>query len=115
MRKQILLVVLITLFTSCTEGTKEYFEGYVYYKEIPLKGVVITEGHSEPNNVFSTTDSLGYFKLKRFSQTYADKLIFSKKGFKTDTVYLLRGRNSPPLYTLFLREQSDTLFMKRKE
>ncbi|MCG7503008.1 hypothetical protein MHM83_14145 [Tenacibaculum sp. Mcav3-52] len=108
MRKQVLLVVLITLFTSCTEGTKEYFEGYVYYKEISLKGVVITEGHSEPNNVFSTTDSLGYFKLKRFSQTYVDKLIFSKKGFKTDTVYLLRGRNSPPLYTLFLREQSDT-------
>ncbi|WP_440066271.1 hypothetical protein [Tenacibaculum discolor] len=115
MKKKILLIVLITLFTSCTEGTKEYFEGYVYYKEIPLKGVVITEGHSEPNNVFSTTDSLGYFKLKRFSQTFADKLIFSKKGFKTDTIYLLRGRNSRPLYTLFLREQSDTLFMKRKE
>ncbi|PKH52359.1 hypothetical protein CXF68_17380 [Tenacibaculum sp. Bg11-29] len=112
--KNIILFIIIIFLFSCREGTKEYFEGYVYYSNEPLIGVTITEGYSKPNDVLSVTDSLGYFKLKRFSQTFSDELIFSKKGFKTNTIKLLRGRHSPPLYTLFLREESDTLFMKKE-
>lgn len=113
MKKIVLFIIMFLFFISCSEKKKEYFEGYVYYKNKPLENVIITEGCPKPDDIFSKTDSLGYFRLKRFSMTSAHKLTFSKKGFKTDTVRLLRGRNYPPIYHLFLREQTDTLFMKK--
>ena len=72
----------------------------------------ITEGYNAP---FSTkTDSAGYFKLKKESQNYGDLLIFKKKGYKEDSVRLIRGEHSGKIYILFLREESDTLFKKKK-
>ena len=99
------LVILLLLMLSCS-NTKEYYEGYVYHENKPLKDVRIFELGTSSLSV--VTDDTGHFKLKR--QT-SSNLIFSKIDFKTDTLELMRLH---PISVFFLREQADTLFMEPK-
>jgi hypothetical protein len=106
MKKRTLITFFILfVFLSCSK--KDKFKGYVYYKKQPLSNTLVREIH---NDKITKTDSLGYFELKNSSST--SHLIFSKEGYKTDTVDLIRLH---PISILFSRKQTDTLFMKKKE
>ncbi|MEZ0128541.1 hypothetical protein AB9T88_01490 [Flavobacterium sp. LBUM151] len=106
--------IIILLIVSCSESPKKYYEGYIYDDKLPLDNVLIIEEGINKNNK-AISDSKGYFKLKRSSESFIRDLIFIKERYKTDTIKLVRGKNSPPIYFLFLRSESDTLRMEKIE
>lgn len=113
MKKTIEIIILL-LMTSCSDSPKESYEGYVYENNIPLSNVLIIEDGVNQNNK-TVSNNKGYFKLKRSSENFIRDLIFVKDKYKTDTVKLVRGRNSPPIYFLFLRNEKDTIYLKKIE
>ena len=106
-------IIIILFIVSCSESPKKYYEGYIYDDKLPLDNVLIIEEGINENKAIS--DSKGYFKLKRSSESFIRDLIFIKERYKADTVKLVRGKNSPPIYFLFLRNESDTLRMEKIE
>lgn len=104
-KKTLATLFIIFIFLSCSK--KDKFKGYVCYKKQPLSDVLVKEIY---NDKITKTNSLGYFELKNSSSS--SHLIFSKEGYKTDTIDLIRLH---PISMLFLRKQTDTLFMKKEE
>lgn len=87
----ILLSVLIAI--SCKNSKlRDHYSGFIVDEAgVPISGVLVREYFSVENS--DTTDNLGYFKIKRTDDTL-DDLIFSKKGYRTDTVktvWLMHG------------------------
>ena len=113
MRNSIYIVLAISLLCfACSNKTNKY-KGYVFYNNKPLINVTVIEDGVTEN--FTKTNEDGYFILERASKKVTRDLVFKKEGYFTDTLRILRGKTGGKIYFLFLREQSDTLFMKRKE
>ena len=108
-RNRILLFFICLVIVSC-ESQKNEYKGYVYHGKMPLDSVLIKEDEEGSLNS-AITNKDGHFKFKKSTKTYVPDLIFIKKGYRTDTVSLIRGFHSGSLYHLFLREESDTLQM----
>ncbi|QCX38652.1 hypothetical protein FF125_09485 [Aureibaculum algae] len=97
------IAVIALVLVGCST---EYYEGYVYFKDKPVKDVFVKE---KDGNMFSVqTDDKGYFKLEKTIDAKA--LIFMKSEFENDTV-ILKGLD--PIATPFLRAQSDTLQLEK--
>lgn len=111
----IFLVFLLSLsFLFILEKNKEknfnYYRGYVYSNNKPLDSVKISQKHFLNNFTFS--DKKGYFQLKSYKKY--DDLIFEKNKFKSDTVDIERGGfEMQNRYFLFLRDESDTINLKK--
>ncbi|MCD8440849.1 hypothetical protein [Tenacibaculum finnmarkense] len=106
-----LLIIILFIATGCKEKLSENYRGYVFnLKKEPLSNVKVYERRDSTKYVY--TKKNGYFLLKPRSLTFVDDLIFIKEGYVTDsleTVYYNRGQGT---ISLFLRQRSDTLFMK---
>lgn len=80
------MIFLCTLIiVSCT-GTKlrDHYSGFVVDDTgAPIAGVSVREDRDEGHS--HTTDSAGFFKIERPGKSVSD-LIFSKNGYRTDTV-----------------------------
>lgn len=114
-----LLIFLIALSINIfliREPLKNNFEGYVFNEiKKPLVGVKVINGNSSNNYVL--TDKKGFFKLKRKEEIDNNSnLVFMKKGYKDSLVLIKVDRYHPPSsYFIFLREEMDTLRMKKSE
>lgn len=87
MKKTLILtgILLSTLYIVSCGSLKlpDHYSGFVIDEAgKPISGVLVREDLPIGNN--DTTDSAGYFKIKR-AGSLCD-LIFSKKGYRTDTV-----------------------------
>jgi hypothetical protein len=115
MNKKNILISFTILIISCGdyEVPKKQYEGYVFNEDgKALVGVTIRESDVKKSNS-TKTDTNGYFKMNRVSETLVPDLIFEKKGYRIDTIGLTRGTHSGKISAFFLRNQSDTLKMKK--
>lgn len=73
---------------SCRNSKlRDHYAGFVVDKEgTPISGVLVREGFTDGNK--DTTDTTGYFQIKRTENVMGD-LVFSKKGYQTDTVEVI--------------------------
>ncbi|WP_101690322.1 carboxypeptidase-like regulatory domain-containing protein [Dysgonomonas massiliensis] len=106
----ILLSVLIAI--SCKNSKlRDHYSGFVVDEAgAPISGVLVREYFSIENS--DTTDNLGYFKIKRIDNTLED-LIFSKKGYRTDTVrtvWLMHGEKE--IYSDLITSNSSKWVMR---
>lgn len=103
-------LLILLLLTSCSSKVREYYSGIITDETgAPIQGVLIREDLLTGNN--GTTDSTGYFKIKRTHNTLPD-LILSKKGYRTDTVrmvWLMHGEKE--MYSDFLTKSSSKRVM----
>ena len=109
--KFLIVAILFIMTLSCSTSDNSY-RGYVYYQDTPLESVLVIE--DGVTKVSTQTDKEGFFLLKKHSEEFTRNLIFKKKGYRIDTVITFRGGNSSPLYFLFSKGRSDTLFMSPK-
>ena len=100
--KKILLITL--LIQSCSNTSK--FHGYVYHDTMALDSVCVTDDGGKS----TYTDSLGYFVLEEDSKYFSDYLIFSKEGYRTDTIMTVYHRGSIKLDFLF-QKGNDTIIL----
>lgn len=115
--KKIYLLITVILVVSCGgyENTKKQYEGYVYNENgEALAGVTIREFDITSSNS-TQTDENGHFKMNRALENRVPNLIFKKNGYEIDTVDLTRGTHSGKISAFFLRDQSDTLVMRKKK
>lgn len=107
--KNLLLIVLLFLTTSCKQELCDCYHGYVFDEnKKPIHNVNVYEEAELSNSTYTNKD--GYFKLSRDS--FIANLVFKKDGFKADTIspYIeFRGKDK----TIFITKKSDTLFMKK--
>lgn len=108
-----LILIAINIFLI-KEPLKNNFEGYVF-NEInkPLVEVKVIDGNSSNNYVL--TDRRGFFRLERKQEIDNNSnLIFIKKGYNDSLILVKVDSYHPPgSYFIFLREESDTLTMKK--
>lgn len=104
--------LFILIITSCNGSKpKSYYSGSVVDESgMPIAGVLIREGFPDGNN--DTTDNAGCFNFKR-SDSGLHSLIFSKKGYRTDTVemvWLMHGEKE--VYSGFVTNDSAKWVMR---
>ncbi len=110
MKILISLSLIICLF-SCKEKPTHYQGVVVDQNSQPLSNVKISL--RDEANIFANTNNNGYFKLKKDPDLLSD-LIFSKKGYKIDTVRTVWIQNGEQEEYLFLNKEVDTLVLKNK-
>ena len=111
-----ILISAMAIFYFIKSNVKpnEYYSGYIIdsSSKKPIKGVLVIEMNSIKNDS-SKTDSKGLFKLNRHENRLND-LIFSKKGYKTDTVIVSnKPKEIQSVRYLFLNDDKDTLKMMK--
>jgi hypothetical protein len=115
MRKLNIIFLLFFVYStiSCSNRINDFYEGYIYSENNqPLEGVQIIEDyHKQPSKIL--TDKKGYFKFDRSNKNFIPNLFIIKYGYRIDTIDLQRGNAGQMPSFLFLRKQSDTLFMKK--
>ena len=75
------------MIVSCGDKLQDHYSGFVINEAgEPISGVSIREDLPAGNN--DTTDYAGYFKIRRNDNVLCN-LIFSKKGYRTDTVKMV--------------------------
>lgn len=83
--KYLFTIFAISLILGC--GTKTY-HGYIYDYDtkMPIAGTVISD---YVNGTKAVSDNAGYFSLEHKSRL-SGKLIFTKAGYRTDTLETIR-------------------------
>ncbi|MDR2921621.1 MAG: carboxypeptidase-like regulatory domain-containing protein [Tannerella sp.] len=104
-------IIISTLLTSChTAKTHDYYSGFVVDEAgNAISGVSVCEDLFIENNTL--TDENGYFKFKR-TENWIPNLIFSKAGFKTDTismVWLMHGEKE--MYSSIVTTDSSSIVL----
>lgn len=109
MRILILISLMICLF-SCEESPKHYHGIIVDQNLKPLSNVKI----KLENNpiVFTSSNKDGFFKLKKDPDLLSN-LIFSKKGYKIDTVKTVWIQSGEQEEYIFLNKEVDTIVLKK--
>lgn len=112
MRKKIKLFGCFLLLLACESKTKDYYHG-VALDEIgnPIEGVIISEVPITKYPQSTITFKDGSFKLYN-SPSFSTNLIFSKKGYVTDTIETyIEFRVGDKI--IFLNKEPDTLVLKK--
>ena len=85
----------------------QYSFGYITYKKKPIYNAKVT-GLSTGKQTY--TDYEGFFYLKRSDVNQVDKLIIQEEGsHKKDTIELLRKGSDGKPYSLFFRNEKDSI------
>lgn len=106
-------IILSALIIVSCGGSKlqDHYAGFVVDEAgEPISGVLIRENLPAGNN--DTTNSVGYFEIKRTDNILPD-LIFSKKGYRTDTVqmvWLMHGEKE--MYSDLITKDSSKWVMR---
>lgn len=75
--------LLFLILCSC-RSVNDFYQGRVVdAQNKPLKNVVVSELYRGSQ---TSTDTNGYFKLKRYSSSFLGDLVFEKYGYDTDTI-----------------------------
>lgn len=107
------IILLALLILSCKGSQlRDHYSGIVVDETgEPISGVLVREDLLTGCN--DTTNSAGYFKIKRTGNSLPD-LIFSKKGYQTDTVetvWLMHGEKE--MYSDLLTTDSSKWMMRQ--
>jgi hypothetical protein len=105
------IVCLCVVFTNCS-NYKSHYNGYVYYKNIPVQGVLVREKNN--TKTYTYTNSKGYFILAK-NPNIIDDLVFKKESFKTDTVKTVWSQHGEKIEYQFVTNRLDTIFLKKNE
>ena len=103
------IIILLILTANCKQS-QEFYHGYVYYNNKPVSNVFIKEDvlNSSKN---TKTDSTGFFKLQK-KPSHLSNLIFTKDGFKTDTIKTVWSQHGEKIRYTFLNTKFDTLVLR---
>lgn len=104
-----IISLAISLF-SCEEKSKHYLGVVIDQNLKPLSNVKITLDNN--SKVFTLSNEEGFFKLKKDPELLSH-LIFSKEGYKIDTVKTIWTQNGEQEEYLFLNNKTDTLVLKK--
>ena len=109
--KTIILAISLTLF-SCSD-TNNFYQGRVIDENNnPLENVII----SELDRVNQTkTNKNGYFKFEKYSSTFLGDLVFTKKGFKTDTIPSVQHQKGETTEYNFVKRDTTIVRLKSIE
>lgn len=109
--KNLIYILLLTLF-SC-KSANDFYQGRVTDEDNqPLKGVIVSEDGKKDRQ--TQTDENGYFKLDRTPE-WLGELVFSKHGYKTDTVRTVRSRAGEQIYYNFIYSDTTQVKLHREE
>lgn len=98
------------MLSSC--GTKpKFYRGYVFYNKKPLVNVTIKKDNGKHHDSVRT-DLTGFFKLPKEPNSIRS-LIFTKKGFVTDTIPSVWTQHGEKIYYTFLNKSPDTIFLRK--
>jgi len=114
MKRNILFITILLLFTACEiiePYDKIYYhdvevEGYVYYKNEPIPNITITSFNSFKSKGYATigpyteeftSGVTGYFCVKLIKRTRREDAIEYSIGFNNDTLYYY-DNNNPKYY-----------------
>jgi hypothetical protein len=109
----IFLLFFVCATIGCSDRVNDFYEGYIYNENNqPLEGVQIIEDYPKLASK-GLTNNKGYFKFDRSNKNFITNLFVIKHGYRIETIDLQRGNTGQMPSFLFLRKQSDTLFMKK--
>lgn len=106
-------LLLLLGMLGCS-GRQDFYHGYVYDVNNlkPLPGVLVKEDLFEGSKS-TYTDKTGYFKIPNHRQPYSN-LIFSIKGYRTDTMLTIWSQHGEKLNYSFINKNTDTVFLRPK-
>ncbi|MEZ4859017.1 MAG: carboxypeptidase-like regulatory domain-containing protein [Flavobacteriaceae bacterium] len=103
------LFFLLVIFLNCTSVNDYYFGRVTDENNNPLENVIVLEEGFENQ---TKTDENGYFKLN-CTPDWLSSLIFSKQGFKTDTIPTVYIQSGETINYAFI-EKKDTTIIQLK-
>ena len=109
------LLLIIICFFSCN-SPKDHYSGIVL-DELgrPVANVLVKENLVAERAFSKTTDKNGYFEFKR-NEGLLPELILSKKGFITDTIYMVFSHAGESLdYSPVIKADSTKLILKARD
>ncbi|WP_395074652.1 hypothetical protein [Flavobacterium sp.] len=106
--KNILVLFFIIATFCCCKSHQSYYHGYVYSENAPIDAVIINEKNS---SIKAYSNKKGYFKLPK-KANIVDDLIFTKIGFKKDTVITVWLQYGEKEMKRFLNKTADTINLK---
>ncbi|MFL0067037.1 hypothetical protein V3A08_15360 [Tenacibaculum maritimum] len=108
--KYITYIYLLICFLSCKEKEVDYYHGVVVDNNlVPISNVMVKTDYSD--SIFTKTKKTGYFKLLRTPNKYGS-IIFSKKGYKTDTIRTVSTQSGELLDYSFINKKIDTITLE---
>lgn len=107
--KYIAYIYLLICFLSCDKEL-DYYHGVVVDSNlVPISNVTVKTDYSDA--IFTETKKTGYFKLSREPNKYGS-IIFSKKGYKTDTIRTVWAQSGEFLDYNFINKKIDTIALR---
>ena len=109
--KKTMLFFYLLLIISCNKKATFYHGVVIDANKKPIANVNVSLRFDSNKSTFSKEN--GYFKLSK-SPDIIDDLVFSKKGYITDTIFSVWTQHGEKVNYTFLNKSSDTIRLKRK-